>query len=667
MSDSGKMKDLVFIIVIALAVIFIFQKMLGNEFVYDDWGVIQKNIPIRTTVSPAYYFTHPMSVLHFSDSANADTYRPLEYVWFALTYKFFGLDPLFFHLVSLVVHALNAALLFILLNLIFKSRVLAGFSALFFGIHPVTTETVAWATQQGGVWSMFFLLITLILAFGFKKEDWSAAYARLFYLFLFSALSVFFKEHAVILPAFFVLIAFFLAPSGMRARASRVSESWREIIAVSLPALTALALRYMYLENFAQGGVWGGSRYNMALTMLTAFKYYIRLLFWPDPLSINYDLFPFGKSILDINVLGSAIFIASIILFGFALYSRAKIFSLGVFMFFTALIPISNVIFPMKQILNERFLYFALPGFLIAVFGLFIYFRDLWLEKFTFRFVKTTDMFFLSIAICYLAIFSYLTLLRLDDWKSDLALWRSELSVSGDTRRTNSAYAIALEREGKNEEALKYYKSALFVTTGPDKRQILFKVVAVERLAQALIRMGKEEEAIIFLTQAIDEFPQNGNLRFALGSAHFKNGEYEDAIKIFKSLIGKTAPQNGEKNPQNAIRIYNILSMALNGAAQNEIRREIDKMPSEPERRAMPNIIEAKKRMLRKDWPKALEALNKVVEDKALTFLEPYLWRAEALERLGRFDEAIDDYDLVSIFYPESIEAAQGLKRLTVD
>lgn len=659
MSDSGKMKDLVFIIGIAIAVIFIFQKTLGNDFVYDDWGVIQKNIPIRTTINPIYYFTHPMGVSHFSDAARADTYRPMEYVWFALAYKFFGLDPLFFHLVSMVVHALNAALLFILLNLIFKSRILAGFGALFFGIHPVTTETVAWATQQGSVWSMFFLFITLILAFCFKKENWPSAYARLFYLFLFSALSVFFKEHAVILPAFFVLIAFFLAPSGMRARASRVSESWREIIAVSLPILTALALRYMYLENFAQGGVWGGSRYNMALTMLTAFKYYIRLLFWPDQLSINYDLFPFGKSILDVNILGAAIFIASVILLGFALYNRAKIFSLGVFMFFAGLMPVSNVIFPMKQILNERFLYFALPGFLIAVVGLFIYLRSLILKKFAPKFAKNLDMFFLALAICYLMIFSYLTARRLDDWKNDFVLWRHELSVSGDTRRTNSAYAIALERGEKKEEALKYYKLALSATARPDRRQLAFKAIAAEKFSQALVRMGNEEEAIVFLKQAITEFPQNATLKFVLGLAHFHNGGYAEAGKIFKSLAGGGS--------QTGTKIYLVLSMALNGAAQNDIQREIDSIPVDAERRAMPNIIEAKKQMLKKDWSKALEALNLVVADKSLTFLEPYLWRAEALERLGRFDEAIDDYDLVSIFYPESIEAAQGLKRLTVD
>lgn len=657
MFDSGKAKDFVFIIVIALAVIFIFQKTLGNEFVYDDWGVIQKNIPIRTTINPIYYFTHPMGISHFSDAAEADTYRPMEYVWFALTYKFFGLDPFFFHLVSLIVHALNSALLFILLCIIFESRILAFFGALFFGIHPIATETAAWATQQGGVWSMFFLLITLILAFGFKKEDWPSAYTRLFYLFLFSALSVFFKEHAVILSAFFMLIVFFSAPLGARLR--RVMESWREIIAVSLPIAMSLVFRYLYLENFTQSGVWAGGKYNMALTMLTAFKYYIMLLFWPDPLSVNYDLFPFGKSILDINVLGSAIFIASIILLGFALYNRAKIFSLGVFMFFTALIPVSNVIFPMKQILNERFLYFALPGFLIAVFGLFIYFRGLALEKFTPKSVKIIDMLFCALAICYLVIFSSLTLRRLDDWKSDLALWKRELSISGNTRRTNAGYASALEREEKTEEAIKYYKFALHIAALRDVRQVSVKAIATEAFAGALIRAEKLAEAMMFLKHAISEFPQNGKLRFLLGLAYFRNAEYGNAVKIFKSLA--------ESDSQSGTRIYLALSMALGGAAQNEIRREIDAIPLDAERRATPDIIEAKKQMLKKDWPKALETLNLVVADKSLTFLEPYLWRAETLEHLGMFKEAIDDYDLVSIFYPESIEATHGLRRLAGD
>src|SRR3989338_10603200 len=106
MRDFEKWKDLAVIAVIALTVILIFQKTLGNSFIYDDWGTIQKNISIRTTINPFYYFTHPISTDYSSDPGKADTYRPLEYAWFALTYKFFGLDPLFFHLVSIVLHAL---------------------------------------------------------------------------------------------------------------------------------------------------------------------------------------------------------------------------------------------------------------------------------------------------------------------------------------------------------------------------------------------------------------------------------------------------------------------------------------------------------------------------------------------------------------------------------
>ena len=38
----------------------------------------------------------------------------------------------------------------------------AGFSALFFAIHPLRVESVAWATERRDVLSAFFLLLTVL-------------------------------------------------------------------------------------------------------------------------------------------------------------------------------------------------------------------------------------------------------------------------------------------------------------------------------------------------------------------------------------------------------------------------------------------------------------------------------------------------------------------------
>ena len=331
-------------------------------------------------------------------------------------------------------------------------------------------------------------------------------------------------------------------------------------------------------------------------------------------------------------------------------------FALGVFMFFTALLPVSNVIFPMKQILNERFLYFALPGFIIAVFGLFtpleaVLFKRVAGEART-RLLTGFIYLFTTLAVCYLAVFSYLIVRRLDDWKNDLALWRHELDVSGQSRRTNNNYADHLLREERDDEAIEYFKRALYLSKRQEERE-----TSITRLAQTLSIAGKNDELTKVSELAIKEFPKNDALKFWLGMSYFQKKEYEKAKKFFRPLIEG-------KRGDIATVVYMILAMTLNNDPKAEIQREIDAIASEPLKRAMPDIIEAKVEMARGNWAGALEFLDKVKAEKELPFIEFYLWRAEVLERLGRFKEAHDNYYIVTVFHPETPAGWRGINRL---
>jgi hypothetical protein len=93
---------------------------------------------------------------------HAGNWHPLTWVSHMLDVELFGLHARSHHLMSLLYHLANTALLFLYLRLATGERLLAGWAALFFAIHPLHVESVAWIAERKDVLSTFFLLLCLL-------------------------------------------------------------------------------------------------------------------------------------------------------------------------------------------------------------------------------------------------------------------------------------------------------------------------------------------------------------------------------------------------------------------------------------------------------------------------------------------------------------------------
>ncbi len=96
--------------------------------------------------------------------AHVGWWMPLTWISLALDYHFWQLNPFGYHLTNILLHAVNTALVVLLAGAVTKVRstddlsleprylhwamlLLAG---LFFGIHPLRVESVAWADGAEG-------------------------------------------------------------------------------------------------------------------------------------------------------------------------------------------------------------------------------------------------------------------------------------------------------------------------------------------------------------------------------------------------------------------------------------------------------------------------------------------------------------------------------------
>ena len=108
----------------------------------------------------------------FSDHYSHGLYMPLTWITCGVDYLIWGMNPVGYHVSSLLFHALNAVLFYLVALLLLGRarpeadpaalRWIAAAAAGFFSLHPMRVESVAWLTERRDVVSGAFFLLTLI-------------------------------------------------------------------------------------------------------------------------------------------------------------------------------------------------------------------------------------------------------------------------------------------------------------------------------------------------------------------------------------------------------------------------------------------------------------------------------------------------------------------------
>jgi protein O-mannosyl-transferase len=157
---------------LAAVTLIVFAPALLNGFVkWDD--------DINLSDNPGYRGLGWRQIRWMFTSTLAGHYIPVSWLSFGLDYTLWGMNPLGYHLTNILLHAANAALFYLVaLRLIAKATSLVGpllrfasaSAALFFALHPLRVESVAWATERRDVLSgLFFLLV--VLTYLMSAED----------------------------------------------------------------------------------------------------------------------------------------------------------------------------------------------------------------------------------------------------------------------------------------------------------------------------------------------------------------------------------------------------------------------------------------------------------------------------------------------------------------
>ena len=132
---------------------------LGGDFIIDDIPQVRDNPYIRHISDIPRYFTKGLWENSALEITTEKRYLPMTLVPMLLNYQVWGKNPFGYHLFLLLLHLVNALLVYVLIRKIASGSAMAAtVGAAVFALHPAKVGSVAWII--GGVEPLvaFFLL-----------------------------------------------------------------------------------------------------------------------------------------------------------------------------------------------------------------------------------------------------------------------------------------------------------------------------------------------------------------------------------------------------------------------------------------------------------------------------------------------------------------------------
>ena len=136
---------------LVLGTVLAYQPVWRAGFIWDDDAYVTQNAMLTAPdgLSQIWFSAHRQS-----------QYFPLVYTTLRFERALWGLNPQGYHAVNVLLHAVNALLLWQLLRRLAVPG--AWLAAAIFALHPVQVESVAWITELKNVQSTLFYLLALL-------------------------------------------------------------------------------------------------------------------------------------------------------------------------------------------------------------------------------------------------------------------------------------------------------------------------------------------------------------------------------------------------------------------------------------------------------------------------------------------------------------------------
>ena len=572
-------KPWVAVIILALVTVIIYSNIYDAPFVFDDIIQIEDKTKIR-------------DVSRLLSIKQLFAPRPLVEFTFALNYKFGKFNVFGYHLVNVLIHMINAFLVyFITLNigklLLYPAKsakfrdadvsLMALVSALIFVTHPIQTQAVTYTVQRYTSMAALFYFLSVLFyikgrcrlqglnrsAEGIKgqkpeskanpdkrtkrqkaaeaqekrKSEQQISTFRFVHIgwfglvFLFGMLAFLCKQNAASLPGVILLMEYILF--------DRTWKGWKKKLTWFVPSFLLMGLFILYVSGFLSGGFNFGrlledvsvlSRETVEITRWN----YLCTQFNVIAIYIRLLFLPIGQN-LDY------------------MYPFKEGFFDGLtplaFLFLTSIVAFGLWCIKKRPAITLGiFWFFITLSVESSIFPISdaLFEHRLYLPMFGFALVISYLFFDLLqnkklwtgiISVAVIGYFGSSTYLRNRIYNNPIILWSDVLKKSPENHRAYNNLGFALYHQGNVEEAIESYYGGLRIK--PDF------ALAKNNLGTALLHQGKLEEAIAYLSDAVRLNPRYMGAYNNLAVALARQGKFKEAVDYFKKAL-KIQPSSAE-------------------------------------------------------------------------------------------------------------------------
>ncbi|MCX7592144.1 MAG: tetratricopeptide repeat protein [Kiritimatiellae bacterium] len=334
-ANTKRLTERFYPLLILAAGMVAYSNSFQGAFVLDDTRTIVENIRIRHLL--------PRNIHEWLGP------RSVGNLTFALNYAIGKLNPADYHLANLVIHLAVGLILYAfvkrsLLLPVVPERLriaappLAFFVAALWTVHPLTTSCVTYVSQRYESLMSFFYLLTL---YGMLQGAVSQ-HERLWYSVAVGScvLGMLTKEVMVTAPLAGLAYDYLFLSSGLR---DALRRRWGLYLGLSCSWVVLAVSMSLGVPSCASSGEVYGRFPSIpyALTQAGVILHYLRLVFWPRPLCLDYgwQIASGLKEVLPQVLVVGGLFAMSVIL----LLCRS-LFSYPLFLFFLLLAPTSSLV-----------------------------------------------------------------------------------------------------------------------------------------------------------------------------------------------------------------------------------------------------------------------------------------------------------------------------------
>ena len=495
------------------------------------------------------------------------------------------------HVHSALLHSVNAALVFLFLLLLVRAETRVGVcavigAALFWGLHPLRVESVAWIASRKDLVSFLALALSLILwvRWRIRPNQGPIRLSPLYWLSLaFLALGALAKPSVMIFPGLILLIDFFILRKYEPLKKGRLNIAGSGIYVAPVLLGLAIAAEATAFQNVGGAMADPTPLWARVLNAFVSYGVYIKNTVWPNGLALQCLIrYPHPPRFF---LPGLALFGGCIWYFyrkfeairrdGFTVKETDLVLA-GLLWFFLSLIPFIGIVGFGYHAYADRFTYIPSIGISILVLGLLARCRA----------NRLVHCVFLFLALGLVP----LTIRQIGFWKDEETVWKRTLEIDGednfiarvclgqyafdvrhDVREAvehfNKAYAInpdfttgfgtvymnALVEAGENERAFEFFKyyrewnKAFMAKIDPHART--GAIVWGENFASARVAMLMGEtnslaDAEKELDVLLKSKPRNQNAHYLKGRLAEMRGDRKGALQAWKVALECVEPSD---------------------------------------------------------------------------------------------------------------------------